>query len=145
MIVCVVDSSVIVKWLSQQQEERLEQADELLRQAEIVGGQLYTSQLADYEIGNALLLKKKLTPAQANKAWQVYEGLPVERLAQTQDRAKLSYKLGHKYGLTFYDAVFAALAYEKACPLVSDNPKHQSRVKEVEVIALKGFSKNGSN
>ena len=57
----VVDSSVIVKWLNATDEQNLEEADQILADAIKDNVELIAPELAKYEIGNVLLLKKKLS------------------------------------------------------------------------------------
>jgi len=52
----IVDSSVVVKWLSADNEEYLTQADKLLFEVEKEKVRLYAPELAKYEVTNALLI-----------------------------------------------------------------------------------------
>ena len=52
----IVDSSVVVKWLSADNEKYLSQADKLLFEVEKEKVRLYAPELAKYEVTNALLI-----------------------------------------------------------------------------------------
>ena len=62
----VVDSSVIVKWVNTQKEDNINQANKVLEDAKTDGVELYTREVAKYEVRNALLVKKGLNLTQAN-------------------------------------------------------------------------------
>lgn len=138
----VVDSSIIVKWLNKQNEERLTQADAILRDAQFNKVSLLTCELAKYEVGNALLIKKQLTLKRAKNALATLYSLPITFISESEDLAKMTYNLGLKYGnnkITYYDASFAALAEREKAILITDNPKHQGVFKEIQVVSLKNY------
>lgn len=57
----VIDSSVIVKWLNTTDEGNLEKADKILADALQRKVELLAPELAKYEVGNVLLIRKKLS------------------------------------------------------------------------------------
>lgn len=140
----VVDSSVIVKWLHQENENYTLQADVILNNAQEQNIKLLSSFLAMYEAGNALL-KKSLSTSKAKVLLTVLYKLPVNYMPETQELAFETYKIaksardkGYKK-VTYYDAAFMALAKLENATLVTDNPKHQAKVKGVKVVALKDY------
>ena len=136
----VVDSSVIVKWLNQDQEEHIEQADELLTACQQEKIQLYTPELAKYEVANALLKGKQLPPKSAKIALRALYKLPINYVADTEALAQKSYQLARLHRITYYDAVFVSLAQSLRGALVTDNPKHQGKVSSAKVIALSRYN-----
>lgn len=135
----VIDSSVIVKWLSADNEEHLEQADQLLKDVQAGEKELVSSELAKFEVANALLKGKKLSFQQAKQPLTAFYLLPITFYQDTTDRSHKTYALAAKHNLTYYDAAFAAAAAELKAPLMTDNIKHQGRVKDVTVISLENY------
>lgn len=135
----VIDSSVIVKWLNKADERHLDQADLILSDLEKGEISLFSSCLAKYEVGNALLVKKKLSLRLFKKAIDLLYLLPITYIEESSDLAYLTYRFGIKYDITYYDASFAAIAKHEKASLVTDNPKHQEKVREIDVIPLREY------
>jgi len=135
----ILDSSVIIKWFNVFNEKDIDKADLILKYAQEEKIELITSELAKYEIGNALLIKKKLPLNQFKKIDHTLEQIPLIFYKETEKSATLSYKFSQKYKITYYDGVFLSLAKIFKATLITENFKHQGKVKEVEVIRLKDF------
>src|SRR3989344_4700048 len=133
----VVDSSVIVKWLNQQDEDLLEQVDKLMQDAQDMHVILIAPELAKYEIGNALLLRKKLSMNEAEVTFNNLFAFPIQFLIQSESLASRTYKIALETNITYYDASFIALAQEEDAILVTDNLKHQGKYSKIKVISLK--------
>lgn len=134
----VVDSSVTVKWINQIDEERVDQADKLLLDAQAGTISLLAPELSKYEIGNALL-KKKLDLPQAYESLETVYQLPINFISETEDLARQTFKIAQQENITYYDASFMALAKQENAILVTDNPKHQGKTKEIEVRPLQEY------
>ena len=102
----VIDSSVIVKWLSSQDEEHVSNADKILMDVENGKAKLFTSELAKYEIANVLLKGKKLNIPQAKASLRICYSLPIEFISETKEQSSKSYAFAHALNITYYDAVF---------------------------------------
>ncbi len=135
----VIDSSIIVKWLNQQDEERVSQADVILNHAQDKGNILLAPELAKYEIGNALLMKKQLSQEDAVITFNAFFTLPIQFVSQSKNLSVETYRIARAEKITFYDACFIALAKQEGADLVTDNPKHQAKTKEVKVIPLSEY------
>jgi predicted nucleic acid-binding protein len=135
----VVDSSVIIKWLNSWEEERLEQANSLLKDCEQGKVELFSPELSKYEIGNALLKGKKLSLAEARAALTLFYQLPITFKPENDTSAHETYQLAESYNITYYDASFVALARQLSAVLVTDNPKHQAKVTTAHVIPLSAY------
>lgn len=135
----IIDSSVIVKWLNQTNEERLQEADRIISDARQGKITLETSELAKYELGNVFLLSKSLTIPEAKTTLSSFYTLPLKFHNQTKELALITFKIAKEANVTFYDASFLALAKQENAVLVTDNPKHQSKIKGVRVIALRDY------
>ena len=140
----VVDSSVIVKWLNREDEMYLEKADKVLSDAQNKKVRLIAPSLARYEVGNALLKKDLNLPAAFDSLGTAYN-LPVSFVSETEDLAFESYEMAKaakdsgNIKVTYYDTAFIALAKQEEATLVTDNPKHQEKIKGVKVIPLKDY------
>lgn len=135
----VIDSSVIVKWIHQENESHLTQSDQILIDAHKKGFELFAPELAKYEVANALVYGKKLTPKEAEIPIKALFSTPLRFFTFTFKETLETYKIATNNKITFYDASFVALAKEKDAILVTDNPKHQGKIKEVKVVALKDY------
>ena len=138
MQLIVADSSVIVKWLSDENEERLIEAAEILKDARNNKIILYAPGISRYEIGNALLKKKLKIILDQDTLTTAYE-LPVIFVTETEKLAHETYEIALKTHITYYDASFIALAKQFRAILVTDNPKHQAKFKGVKVVPLKDY------
>ena len=134
----VVDSSVTVKWINQVDEARLDQADKLLMDAQSGSVNLLAPELSKYEIGNAIL-RKGLDLSRAYVSLGTVYQLPVTFVPESEELAKQTYKLADQTGITYYDASFVALAKQQSAILVTDNPKHQGKVKDITVVPLGNY------
>lgn len=141
----MVDSSVIVKWLNQENEDHLDQADRLLQRAVQGDIELLAPELAKYEVGNVLLLGKKIHPEKATVLFDILSMLPVTFISLQPDMAPLSFSLAASLGITYYDAVFLALAQEFGATLVTANTKHQGRANNIKVIAISEFNSQSTS
>lgn len=135
----VLDSSVIIKWLSSQDENHLEQADRILKDTQKGKVELFTSELSKYEVANALLKGKSLPLTQARASLATLYQIPLTFISETVELAKETYKIASELGITYYDATFLSLAKRLKATLITDNPKHQAQAKGVKVIALKDY------
>lgn len=134
----VVDSSVIIKWLNTKDEENIAEAEKVLKDAQAGKIQLFAPEIFRYEIGNALL-SKKLKQAEAFDTLGTAYDLPVTAVGEVKELAFESYKLAQTYDITYYDASFVSLAKQTNAALVTANPKHQAKVKDVKVVPLKDY------
>ncbi|OGM32491.1 hypothetical protein A2803_03420 [Candidatus Woesebacteria bacterium RIFCSPHIGHO2_01_FULL_44_21] len=110
-----VDSSVIIKWLNSDSEDNLDKAD-------------------------ALLKSKQLAVNKAKTVLEKFYNLPILYVNESQKLAQSTYEFASKFGLTYYDASFISLASQFGAILVTDNIKHQGKVKEVKVVELKNYN-----
>ncbi len=139
MRLVVADSSVTVKWINQIGEQLLEQANTLLVQAQAGLISLLAPELSKYEIGNAIL-KKRLTLPKAYESLETAYQLPITFIPQSEKLSKETYNIAQKYGITYYDASFIALAKERKADLITDNPKHQNKkISGLKVVPLKDY------
>jgi len=135
----VIDSSVSSKWIVSEGEQRLEQADQVLRDVQAGKIQLFAPALSKYEIGN-VLWKRDLPFIQAKSSLATYHNLPITFVDETQELAESSYQFAQKLRITYYDACFLALAHSLQAPLITDNPKHQARSSTHKIVPLQDYA-----
>jgi predicted nucleic acid-binding protein len=135
----VVDTSVLVKWLNQTDEEDIEKADVLLQSAFQGEVQLIAPELAKYELGNVLLKGKQLNSEEGAISLSTFYALPVDFIAESEEIAQETYSLSFHFGITYYDAAFISLAKQKNAILVTENIKHQGKTKDITVKSLREY------
>ncbi|MDP3974057.1 MAG: type II toxin-antitoxin system VapC family toxin [Candidatus Daviesbacteria bacterium] len=135
----VIDSSVIVKWVNTYKEEGVDQANKILEDAKAEKVELFTSEVAKYEVGNALLVKKGLDLTPAYISLGTVYNLPLNFVPETLPLAESTYKIGQELKITYYDASFLSVAEQLGAVLVTDNVKHHGKSTKVKVIPLKDY------
>lgn len=134
----IIDSSVLVKFISQEKERDLDKAEAILKDLKQGKIRLLTSSLALFEISNALW-KKKINPKTAAKGLKIFFKLPIKIVGIDPLTAAAAYKISYQYKITFYDSVFIALALKEKCFLITANPKHQAKFKKADIIPLADY------
>ena len=137
--VIVVDSSVIIKWLSVDKEKHLEEADRILKDAQNGKAVLISSELAKYEVGNVLLFSKKLSSEQAKIVLTRFYNLPLSFIIESEELARETFSLAESLKITYYDASFLSLAKKYGATLVTDNIKHQGKTSEIKAIPVSKY------
>lgn len=135
----IIDSSVIAKWLNQENEEHIEQADKILQDVKDGKIQLIAPELAKYEVGNVLLISKKLTTVEAAVSLKALYSLPTIFIVDSKELAAETYLQAHKYGITYYDASFISLAKKYNAVLVTANTKHQAKSSDIKIVSLQDY------
>ena len=135
----VVDTSVFIKWLNQNNEQNLDNADKILNEVKTGQVEIIVPELMKYEIGNVLLKGKQLAPNQAYISLGTAYSLPVTFITESEQQATGTYTLAYNLGVSYYDASFMSLAKQYNAILVTDNIKHQGKDLSIKVIALKDY------
>ena len=134
----VVDSSVAVKWLSDEEEQYIRQADLILEHAAREKLELAAPVFMKYEVGNALIYKKISEDGKLEILRKFY-GIPIKFYGISAKQAKTAFEMARQAGITFYDAVFMELAQRLKAALITANPKHQKDFSGVKVINIKDY------
>lgn len=135
----VVDTSVIIKWLSKDKEDHLDKADRILIDVQNRDAVIIAPELAKYEVGNVLLFSKKLSLEQAQVSLSQFFKIPLNFISDSEEFANQTYQIAKECEITYYDASFLSVAEQLGAALVSDNVKHHGRSKKVKVIPLKDY------
>lgn len=134
----VIDSSVALKWINQIDELLLDQANQLLLDTQTGSVSLLAPELSKYEIGNALLKKKLKLPEAFESIETIYQ-LPITFISESEELARQTHKIAAQNDITYYDASFIALAKLENAILVTDNVKHQGKIKDIIVTPLSQY------
>lgn len=136
----VVDTSIIIKWLSNHHEDNIEAANILLDNALEAKIELLAPELAKYEVGNVLLSGKKLSSRQGITVLAQFYTLPITFIAESEDLSSDSFTFASTLGITYYDASFLSVAKRYDATLITDNIKHQGKTQDIKVISLKDIN-----
>lgn len=134
--IVIIDSSVMVKWLSVTLEDHVEQANAILHDLSTGKSNAHAPDIALYEVGNALLKGKGFSIQQAVESFDFLDHLPLMFHPPMPEMMQTAYAIAHAQGTTYYDAAFLALAKMMEGTLVTDNVKHQTGVSGIAVLPL---------
>lgn len=135
----VLDSSVLVKWITSQDEELIKEARKILRRFQEGKIKVFVPELTKFEIGNALW-KKQIPLSEVSFDLELFYDFPVEFISWDLVLGKKTAEIATENKITYYDAAFIALAEKYKAVLVTDNPKHQKiRSAGVKIVALKDY------
>jgi len=135
----IVDTSVIVKWLSQKDELYLDQADKIFQDAREQKIEIVAPELTKYECGNAILYKKMVL-SQSKQSLATLYAIPIKFISLDENAAGNTMEIASREKITYYDASFIALGKQIGATLVTDNPKHQKlSITNPKIISLKNW------
>lgn len=121
----VVDTSVVYKWFSPENEELLQEALTLLKNP----GSIIAPDLIIYELANSWATKTKLKTQQIKTFLKDLEETEIKIEPVNFDLVRKAVEFSKKYQVSVYDASYAALAQEKGCDFVTADSKFVSKVK----------------
>lgn len=127
----ILDTSVIAKWFTR--EKGSAEAEKFLTSLQSQKVQILLPELVKYELANALLKGKKFSYSKAKEVLTVFYKLPLIFISGDFQLALLTYRLASKLNITYYDACFLALAQREKAMLITANPKHQKKLKNIKI------------
>jgi len=130
----VLDTSVVVKWFSEHDEDDLDKA--LGLRSGVLGRtvSVIVPDLLFYELSNALRYNPRFTTSDVKEAIQTVldMGFEVKGIeAHIIDRAV---EIAFDYNVTLYDSYFLALSQVEKKPLITADYKFYERVKRIKNI-----------
>ena len=129
-----VDASVTVKWFV---EEPGSASARALRAAHIHGElQLIAPELLVYEVTNVLLRHPRFEPSEIDQAIDALYDLQLELIVPTADVVHAALRLAIRYRLTFYDALYVALAQQLDMDLITADRRLHDRVSALPFVHL---------
>ena len=126
MNVAVVDASVILKWVLEQNEEDLEHARAIQRAAVQGKLRILVPPLWRFEVGNTLVRK---VPDHAETWLHLCETSGLEEMSVTDEVQAKTVELCRKHGVTFYDASYHALALVSKGTFVTADERYVAKAK----------------
>jgi len=133
--VVVPDTSVLLKWVLESQDEEDRDRAMELREAWLAGScEIVLPSLWFFEVGNILGMKQ---PALATQLLQVLVGYQFEEESQSNIFPK-AFELMKKFRVTFYDAAYHAVAIQRSGVMLTADDgyfRKTSRAGHVELLA----------
>ena len=135
----VVDASVVAKWYLKD-EEFVGQADRLLDRYLDGTTTLTTPHFTRYELANAVTRAARdgrVTQEEAGAALVDFSGLGLAQVADNDGLLDASRRIAARFGVSFYDALYLALAEELQAGLITaDIPLFNRVSDEMPFVAL---------
>lgn len=95
----IIDTSVAVKWLNQDNEEHIEKADKILEDVRDGKVELFAPELLKYEVGNALLFGKKISSNDIKDLMSIFYSLPITFVPENIHLANETYSLAQNFNI----------------------------------------------
>lgn len=127
----VVDTSVVFKWFETKDESEVEEARELMDAHAESRLLLAAPSLLPHELTNALL-SRGVNPSRVLRAMHALRELCLAVIEPTEDVIQAAIEIHANERITYYDALFAALAADLEVPLVTADRK-QARTEACQV------------
>ena len=129
----VVDASVVLQWLLEQPSAR---STEIL-EGHLNGSEpLVAPELLNYEVGNVLGTKVRLTAQDASELFDNFLGLGIETYSLGADEYRTSLDIACRYRLTVYDASYLALALALEVKLVTADKRLTTRAGPLKIVEV---------
>jgi len=134
----VIDCSVAVKWFFTKNESLIDQADKLIRQHLNKKIQIVVPELILSELLNVAMISKKSSPEKTGKIVHTFlkSGFEIKSINNGKYLTK-SIFYTKKYGASFYDSSYVALAKLNKCQLITDDVKLKNKTKLKFIKLLK--------
>ena len=118
-MICLVDTSVVIKWVHEEGESAVEPARRLLAAHRAGTARVLLLDLVVYEFGNVLLRALHQPAAEVTRQIDLLHRICGPFVHPAPSWHGTAAQLAAEHGLTFYDASWAAAARALGCPLVS--------------------------
>lgn len=130
----VVDTSIIYKWITEEDADTNIPALRLLHQFLDGKENIVIPDIVLYELANALSTKTNLTLEEIEQAWNLFGKLNLNVINPSLKFIRKSMIFSRKYHVSVYDASYAVLAMEKNCILLTADSKF---VKQINLPFIK--------
>jgi len=129
----IVDSSVVLKWYLDDQEENNSRALSI-KDAYLAGEcDIIVPRLLFYEVGNVLAQKK---PKDAQRYIQALFDMGLSQYPEEESFFRKTVEISQQTGTTVYDASFHALAILTGGTLITADAKYYAQAKQLGNIEL---------
>lgn len=124
----VVDTSIIYKWITEEDTDPDTSALKLLRQFLNGKENVLIPDIVLYELANALSTKTNLSFKEIQEAWNLFERLNLNTVNPSLKFIRKSIEFAREYHVSVYDASYAVLALEKKCVLFTADSKFTKKI-----------------
>jgi predicted nucleic acid-binding protein len=130
--IIVPDASVVLKWAFDAPDERDKEKALSLLNAWIDGKcEIVLPKLWSYEVGNVLMMK---IPEQAHEVMEIFLGYDFTEYEMSLELCKETYKLMQRFNITFYDAVYQAVAFLQKGKLLTADESYRKKVGDIKYV-----------
>lgn len=127
----VVDASVVLQWLLEEPSTR---SSEVLEEHLSGSEPLVAPELLNYEVGNVLVTKVKLSFQNSSDLFGYFLDLGIETYSLGADEYRATLDLARQYRLTVYDASYLALALALEVRLVTAGKRLATRAGPLKIV-----------
>lgn len=140
-VTLIIDASVGVKWFSSTDEDNLTHALAIRDQHVQSNITILIPDLFYYEVANALIYKQSIPFKEIQIALNDLFDLGLQIINVEPELIFDTAKMAREFNISVYDAIYAVAALKYACPLVTANPRHQGKGRQLgcQVISLKDW------
>ncbi|GAI78792.1 unnamed protein product [marine sediment metagenome] len=135
----ILDSSVIFKWFSYENEENVDKALSILDMYRENKLEIIIPELVIYEVSNALRFNNNFSSIETRKIISTLINLELNVIGLNSKVMDSAIKIAYEENITIYDAVFISLSKIMKVPLISANPRHHKVLKRGSIIPLEDF------
>ncbi len=130
----VIDASVILKWFIQENDS--DRAAEIKTAHTIGTSCIAIPDLALYEVGNALRYKPEFSNHEVRLCLAEIYDLAIDIISPNIDMLASVSEISRRYDITFYDAVYIALAQELGLDFITADNRLYYKTKALHYIKL---------
>lgn len=137
----IIDTSVVFKWFSKTEDNR-QIAKNILEKHLLGQNEITVPDLLLYEITNAWTTKTKVDLSLINKNLLALKNYSLNIMPINFNLLKKASEFSVKYKVSVYDAVYAVLAKEKKCNLITADIKFTKKISLSFIKSLDQVIKN---
>lgn len=130
----VIDASVILKWFIQENDSS--KAVEIKKAHASGASCVAIPDLALYEIGNVLRYKPEFSNREVRLCLAEIYDLNIDIISPNIDMLTSVSEISRRYDITFYDAVYIALAHELGLDFVTADNRLYHKTKTLHFVNL---------
>lgn len=134
-----IDASVVLKWVTYENELNLESAEQIFKNGLLKKLTLVAPTLLKAEVSNILLKKKKLTVSRIKNALKLISKTNMIFAELNNSLINKAIILAKKYDLSVYDGIYLATSELSRAPLITDDEKGLGKINKV--ILLKNYNR----
>ncbi len=127
----VVDASVVLKWLLEEPSDK----SQVILERHLNGSEILVApELLNYEVGNVLVTKVRLSSQDASDLYGYFLDLNIQTYSLGAEEYRTSLGFANKYRLTVYDASYLVLALALETKLVTADRKLATRASPSGIV-----------